>query len=324
MTETAIEPEVTTPVQPEQANTESAPANPLADMVAASRAEILGEDVASEEVAEAPEDQPLTSDEDSDADDARTLLASEKRSREEREALKTERELWLSEQSETIEKIEAFNASREDIEIDPLAHLQTAGLTDEALMDLGREIFFTFMPDSVTPEIKAEMASLKQARRLAKLEKGMARKTTPEKSATQPKLSPEEYATYEANYKTSLSDAASGIDSEQFPLAAAFEPAALEDAMWKVAVQHAQASPKSGDLSPLQTLEAIEDFLRRNPDAQEKTETHKPEEASRPSKQAHRSLRNRTAAAKPNTKTPQTYEEKLAAAESRARAMLNL
>lgn len=323
MTEPGIEPEETAPVQPEQTSASEAPSNPFAEQIATSRAEFLGEEItpAIEDIIEPEVVEPEKVD---DNEEARVHLASEKRSREERETLKTEREDWVTEQAEARSKMEAYDASLADVEFDPFAHLKTAGLTDEALMDLGREIFFEFMPENVTPEIKAEMARTKSDRRVSKLER-LARTNPEPKAETEaetknpdPKMDPKEYESYEADYKTQLSEHATAVDSEKFPLGAALGANSLKDAMFAAAVQHAKTSPNSGDLSPLQTVEAVEKFLKQNPEYQAK-----PEE-SRPSKPVHRSLRSRTVAAKPDTKQPQTHDEKFAAKDAEVRAKYGL
>lgn len=343
MSELAAQPEETTQDQPEQIETgslqaeEAAPFNDsLAAQVAAARAEILGHDEEEEpqpgleasvepQEEEAEEQEP--SEEDAEAERVKMQFAAEKRAREEREQLKADREAWEAEQAEKLEALAKFEASREDLRFDPLSHLEAAELSDEELMDLGREIFFKFMPEHVTPEMKTEMALKQKERRLSRLERQLSKaKEEPKTPKEDPrKMDPEEYQAYEAEYKASLANAAEQLSAEQFPLAAQLDKAQLQSAMFGSAVDHVRNNPGAGDLTPLQTLQAVEKYLQDNPLIQNKSEEAQetktqPEVTQRPKQTAPRSIRNRAAAAKPNHKEPKTLEEKLALRDAQVRA----
>lgn len=334
-----VQPEQSAPA-PEVDNSPGAPFNPLAGKVAAAKAELyaqMGKELQPEEPAQGIEavspqeeeaEEAKPAEEDPELEKARQALASEKRTREQREEFRLEQEKFREEKAALLQAEEKL----ENFDFDPLgavkAVLEARGLGEEVLEDMVREYFYEKNPDHATPEMRQWLAEKRRDRRVMKLERQVSQPKAPEPEPEPEKteMTPEEYAKYEEEYKAGLSQIASGISSEQFPLSAAYDAAVIEDAMLKAAHYHAAHSPGQGDLTPEQALEAVEEFLRKNPDAQFKAEQPKEEPQpaqERPQQQAPRSLRNRTTAARPNSKQPQTFEEKYAAAEARARAMLN-
>lgn len=324
MSEQIAQPAEPTQDQPEQvATAEVENSNPFAAEVAAARASILGEPAEAPQDVEAPSEEVAEPEE--SVDDIRRTLASEKRARELGDQLKQERKEYEEKQREDREAREKYEAALADIEYDANSFLKEAKLSDEQRLDLAREIFAELIPEHMTPEIKAHVAKSKSERRIARLEHNYKRQSEAKvESKPEPPATPDpaEYEAYEASYKESLASEAASLDAKTFPLAAAFDAAELQDELFNVAVFYARNNPNTGDLTPRQTLEVFEEYLKRNPNAQKKSEQQAKPEETRPQQQAPRSLRNRTTAARPNSKQPQTFEEKFAAQREKALARL--
>jgi hypothetical protein len=240
---------------------------------------------------------------------ARRHLAKEKKLRAEKEALRHEQEQWKSEREETLAKIEAFERSRQEAYIDPIAHLEQLGFKEEDILNTAREVYYRFMPDNASPQVRAEMAAIQQDRRQKKLElsqQEIDKQLKEQNAAAQAQA-------YEANYRQALTHTAATIDTGKFPLAAEYAKEDFNDlvqGMFNAAVVNAQ-SGATVDLTPEECLGRVESYLRetqpqRQPEPQKQIEEPDPEPVRK-----KRVIKNKTSASRPNEKHDDnlSYEE---------------
>jgi hypothetical protein len=242
---------------------------------------------------------------------ARRQLAKEKKLRAEREAFAKEQEGWRAETEEARAALAAFKESKEIAASDPLAHLAELGLSDDDLMDLGREIYYKFMPDNATPAVQAEMAAIQRERRIKKLER------QGKKKAQEPEGPTPEQVAYDTSYRMGLTQYAATVDAEKFPLSAKYAKQDFNDlvqGMYNAALQNVQ-NGATRDLTPEECMVQIEDFLSQHMEAEAEPEVKQTEE-EKPKQEKRKAIRNKTAATRPNDK----HEDELSYDEIVARS----
>jgi hypothetical protein len=250
---------------------------------------------------------------------ARRALQREKKLRQEREEFSKQQEQWRAEQEETRAKVESFEKSRQNAQIDPVSHLLDVGLSKDELLDVAREIYYDHMPEAADSSVRAEMAAIKRERRLKRLELGLEEKKAPE-----PEPEPDKNAAaaqYEAQYRAGLNQFAATVDAEEFPHAAAYAKKDFNDlvaGMFNAALQNAQQSDAGGDLTPRECMAKVEEFLKahnqqNNQAAPQQTEEPPPEQKKKAP------LRNKVTAARPNDKHESELSHEELVERSRAR-----
>ncbi len=269
------------------------------------------------EVAEEPEAPKETA-----TSAARRAIAREKKILAEREELSKERAQFEADNKESLEKIEEFGRTKARALINPLEHLTSIGLSEDDLLNVAREIYYNQMPDQATPAVQAEMARLKQDRRIKsqtqRIDELEAKKAEPEPEQEQGPT-PEQQA-FVSEYKANLYQAAATIDQEEFPLAAEYAKGDFNDlvgGMFALATNNARNQNGQGTpLTPAECLERVEAHLRAEKAKETPAVQAQQTEETPPTQSKRAPLRNTNTAARPSDKpagelTPEEYKEQL-------------